>query len=151
MVAWERERERERDVGWSRIDLWQLRYDIFRLIYIFRDPCYFVLFSRETDTGLPLNLEPSDPGLASKNGVTNHYLPLTLLTDFSLLRVENFCFIFFGSLRNSSNAVHETFLLSFVLFKTQPHILFQNKQTNRPVKGQYVRRRIYILRRNNQF
>ena len=53
MVAWERERE-------SWLDREPLRYDIFR------EPYFFMLLLKETDTG--------------SDGITAHCLPLTLVT-----------------------------------------------------------------------
>ena len=65
------------------------------------------------------------PRARAPKSLTAHCLPLTQLTDSSLLGVENFRrYIFFGSPRNSSNAIHVAFMLSFAYLKIQQYILF---------------------------
>ena len=99
----ERERERERESDRQRTV--KIRYlQIYtKLRYIFREACFFVLLSWETDLRPPLNPGPSAPlhhhGITPKT-LCSHWL-CWLLTDCSLLGVENFRRYIFFFLRNS--------------------------------------------------
>ena len=137
MVEREREREREREskrVRTVRETQIAIHLQIYtRWTYIFRDPWFFVLISRETYTGMSYN-HPSP------QKTTNTYcLPLILLTADWLLSVYSANFsvrgwkllslYIFRMPTHTSYVIYVVVPFSFAYLKTQLHILFLNPQT----------------------